>query len=404
MSRSARLNGRPAAGSVHGEEPWLAVGRTAWFRRPAFVRRFGIAAAAGVLGLVTLMIAGALAPPVEPIIVVVGRMGAKADYFADPEVKRLLLRHNIRVQVTRTGSIDSATTQVRDELDFVFVSGQTAAELAKDDRFVVTYRPFTTPLVLATYRPHAEVLAAAGLATRHRDSAGLYYTLRMKDFAALYPDTTWTGLTERARKNDPAVEAVEAEKLVLAQTTNLCDSYGAGAYLGLLAWVMAGKAVQDNAEADRVADQLGPMFRAQGDSVVSPADLYFSPEGPGVAPIVVIYEHQFLAKQVANIANHGEPDEFRVLLYPDAGVLTEPEFVAYTEKGRVLAELIANDSDLEHRSLELGYRVLDSDENNSEKLDGYLRDRGLSLYPFGQSATLPEPKVLNRIVDRVGSC
>ncbi|MFC7612798.1 hypothetical protein ACFQV2_03225 [Actinokineospora soli] len=355
-----------------------------------------------MLGLVLLMLAGALTPPVEPITVVVGRMGSKVDFFADPEIKRLLLRHNIRVRATRTGSIDSATSTVRDELDFVFVSGQTAAELAKDDRFVVTNRPFTTPLVLATYQQHADLLVAAGHATR--DGSGLYYTLEMEDFAALYPDTTWTELSKRALANNPSAVPVEAEKLVLAQTTNVCDSYGAGAYLGLLAWVTEGRAVQDDAHADRVADRLGPMFRAQGDSLVSPADLYFSPEGPGVAPIVVMYEHQYLAKQAANVEARGGPDRTRVLLYPDAGVLTEPEFVAYTEEGRVLAELIATDPDLERRSLELGYRVLDSDDNNSEKLDAYLRDRGLSLYPFGQSATLPEPRVLTRMVQRVGSC
>lgn len=293
---------------------------------------------------------------------------------------------------------------VRNELDFVFVSGQTAANLAKNDRFVVTYRPFTTPLVLATYRQHAELLVARGIATPQHDTAGLYYTLKMKDFAALYPDTTWADLTREAREKDPSTQGVEADKLVLAQTTSLCDSYGAGAYLGLLAWVSTDKVVQDDAEADRLADRLGPMFLAQGDSLVSPADLYFSPEGPGVAPIVVIYEHQYLAKQVANVVNRGEPDTSRVLLYPDGGVLTEPEFVAYTESGRLLAELIAGDPELEHRSLELGHRVLDSDANNSDKLDDYLRSRGLSLYPFDQTAVLPEPRVLTRMVNRVGSC
>ncbi|WP_372347366.1 hypothetical protein [Streptomyces sp. KL116D] len=45
------------------------------------------------------------------------------------------------------------------------------------------------------------------------------------------------------------------------------------------------------------------------------ADSYFSDEGENIAPVSLIYEHQYLAHQVSHQRRHHEQDTSRVLLY-----------------------------------------------------------------------------------------
>src|ERR1700754_1052766 len=126
---------RAAGGRPRMSEPGLDVRpRPApFFLRRPFVRRFTPVASLGVIGLVALLVSGNLMLPFERLVTLEGAGGSKAEFLEDTEVRDLLLRHHMKVQVTRQGSRGAATGDL-DALDFVFPSGQPAAELVGQRR------------------------------------------------------------------------------------------------------------------------------------------------------------------------------------------------------------------------------------------------------------------------------
>ncbi|MEU1183688.1 hypothetical protein ABZ464_39885 [Streptomyces sp. NPDC005820] len=101
------------------------------------------------------------------------KTASKSDFFKDPEVRRLLLRHGIRVDIHRLGSRGIATQSLK-ALDVVFPSGQPADKLVLDrqEGSVASVRPFVTPLVLGTFRGYAETLVKAGVAEPQQSDGG----------------------------------------------------------------------------------------------------------------------------------------------------------------------------------------------------------------------------------------
>lgn len=89
--------------------------------------------------------------PFRQTLVLRGKMGSKSDLFEDAKVQEKLMRHHIRVHVTRTGSRDIATHDLS-QYDFVFLSGEPAAGLVRRSRAnewtgsAVTYRRYAQEL------------------------------------------------------------------------------------------------------------------------------------------------------------------------------------------------------------------------------------------------------------------
>src|SRR5262249_49165759 len=153
------------------QEPRLTVRRRAnpFYRRWRFLLPFGSSLTCLLTGLGLLLPSGNLLLPFEPTIILEAKMASKADYFDDPEVQRILMAHHIRVHITRTGSRQVATHDIK-QYDFVFPSGQPAADLilkqltsATPPLYTKVYRPFISPIVLATYREYAETLRQNGI-------------------------------------------------------------------------------------------------------------------------------------------------------------------------------------------------------------------------------------------------
>jgi hypothetical protein len=377
-------------------------------RRRGFLRAFLPTAAVALIGVGALLANGTAALPFQPLTVLQGKMGSKEDYFNDPEVQRILLGHHIRVHVTSMGSRDVATTGL-ESYDFVFPSGQPTAELIQrrtaGDPDVKPHRPvLTSPLVLATYRPYAEALVTAGVATPRTDGESYYYDLRFKPFVQLLRDgKTWQqlGIGEYGVSNDNPVSA---------HTSSVCTSNGGGSYLGLVAYGVLGRPVATEEETDRVADDIAPLIRASGLPLKSPKQTYFSPDGAATAPINVLYEHQYLQRQTVNRRGTGHLDSTRVLLYPDTGLMTEPGFISLNPAGRRLGDLLESDPDLRRRAVELGFRVVvaNDDVPNTPTLAEQLAADHVPV-PVDRDgdtkALLPASiELFERLIVRVGSC
>jgi hypothetical protein len=395
-------------------EPSLRVRRRAapFFLRWRFFWTFVPVALIAVGGVTALLPTGNLLLPFEPTVTLEGKTGSKGDFFVDEVVQRILMRHHITVHVTRTGSRDVAIHDV-DAYDFVFPSGQPAADLIINDRtnavpqkFTKVYRPFTSPIVLATYREYAETLRANGIAEVQADDNGdrLYYRLDLKAFLDLVgvDGTTWNsiGIQQHGVANGNGI---------LAHSPNICSSNSSGTYMGLVAFVENGNQIPRTLEeARRLANEIKPKVTAQG---LAGADLfrpYVTPEGKGAAPIIVVYEHQFLAYQIEQHRQLGQVDRSRVLLYPSTNFLTQPEFIALNPAGDRLGQLVTGDPALRQRAVELGYRVLAPTPSDiALPLADYLEANHVQVPSSGDDdtkAVLPELPLFEEMIKITGGC
>ncbi|MEV0186359.1 hypothetical protein AB0I54_45160 [Streptomyces sp. NPDC050625] len=370
-----------------------------------------IVAAATALCTIVVLAQGHATLPFQRIVTIEAKMASKSDYFEDPEVKRLLIQHGLRVHITRMGSRGIAT-QSYDGYDVVFPSGQPAADLITKKQAAAglpatTYRPFVSPIVLGTYREYARTLQAAGIAKPlpgvSYGAQPLYYSLDMQKFL-------------RATKADKRWDALGIERYgihngnkVLAQTSDICEANSAGTYLGLVSYVWNKNDIpQDTAQADSFANNIKLLLNDQGMPSGEKNETYVSAEGKSISPIAVIYEHQFLAHQIAAQANTGHVDAERVLLYPSARFVTEPQFIALTPQGDKLGDLITNDPALQRRAMELGFRVRAAGSaSTSDALTGFLHDRHIQapvLSSDDTKAVLPRLDLLERMIEDVGDC
>ncbi|WP_172386689.1 hypothetical protein [Streptomyces sp. MNP-20] len=399
------------------EEPRLATRRPAARRRRRFPRHVLAAMPLALAGTLALLVSGNALRPFERITTIDGKMASKSDYFKDPEVQRLLLKHGLRVDIHRLGSRGIATQSLKG-MDVVFPSGQPAARLIMrgQQRSVRTARPFVTPLALGTFREYARTLAAAGVARPQRAHGGgdtLYYDLDMAGFLRLIErDKTWNGIGYRAHS------AHSNSGRVLVRTSSVCESNAAGTYLSILAFVKNGNRPPgterkrgDARGGDPVLDvaaKVKPLINLQGMAADEQADSYFSDEGESIAPVSLIYEHQFLAHQVDFQKRHRRADSSRVLLYPSPQALTEPQLISLNGRGDRLTELLESDPELRQRAIELGFRVRFSGEDStSEQLNSYLREHGVQVptpNPDRTKADAPDLDALERIINYVGTC
>jgi hypothetical protein len=365
-----------------------------------------------VLGVIALIPSGNLLLPFIPTITIEGKTGSKGDYFLDPEVQRLLLGHHIRVHITETGSRDVAVHDISG-YDFVFPSGQPSARLILNDldqsvppKHAGLFRPFTSPIVLATYREYAETLRAKGIATPQdpSDPNPLYYRLDMPRFlhAVGVPGVTWNSLGIQKT-------GVANGNQVVAQTSNICSSNSAGTYMGLVAYVENNNQIPltlDDARA--VANRIKPQVTAQGLAGVDLFRGYITPEGEGVAPIVVVYEHQFLAYQLSQQARTGSVDHERVLLYPSTNFLSEPQYIGLDAAGDQLGQLVTTDPALRQRMVELGYRALPPTPTAPQSLlNDYLASQHLPVPSSDNDYTqarLPDLNLFEEMVKTTGGC
>ncbi|MET9520127.1 hypothetical protein [Streptomyces sp. NPDC002994] len=362
-------------------------------------------------GTAALAVSGNILLPAERVITLEGRMASKRDFFEDEEVKRLLLKHHIRVHITSSGSREVAVRAV-DSYDFVFPSGQPAGDLitgerAANNQYAKVHRPFVSPIVLPTYREYAETLVDAGIAKPQRGPGTdepYYYALDMPKFLRHIHD--------KRRWNDIGIRRhglANANRIVV-QTPDVCGSNSAGTYLTLVAFTWRGDG-DEVPDTDQEADERARDIRHLMEQGLPAADVfrtYISPEGKNIAPVVVAYEHQYLAYQVRYRANAKKLDSGRVLLYPSGQFVTQPQFIALNKDGDRLGELITNDPELRRRAMELGFRILDpSGQVAGDQLSRFLRDREIPVPSITGDATrsaMPRLRYLERMISSVGDC
>jgi hypothetical protein len=147
------------------------------------------------------------------------------------------------------------------------VRDRVAAERIRRQRKVTAfYQPFYTPMAVATFKPIAQLLRKAGLATPLADG---YWRFDMKRYLDLVgKETRWNQL--------PGNTTYTANKSMLVASTDVRTSNSAAMYLAIASYVRNGDRVVENAaQGDRVVDQVAPLFLRQGSHllVVAPTGL-----------------------------------------------------------------------------------------------------------------------------------
>ncbi|MEU5693351.1 hypothetical protein [Actinosynnema sp. NPDC020468] len=379
------------------------------FRRKRFLLPFGISAGVALAGAIALFAGGVVTLPAQGITVVRGMLASKRDFFEDAEVKRVLMAHGFQVDLTPVGSREIADKDDLDSYDFVFPSGQATADRVRDRRkgkHLVSKKPFFSPLVLGTYREYADALLTAGVIKPQGGDPALYYNLDVPAFVKLMDGTLTAGPDEEYWKHYPPLRNGNR---IVAQTSDPCRTYSGSTWLALVAFAANGNETpHDESAALAVARRIKPLFDIEGQHGDDLAQQFFAPEGRTFAPIVAIYEHQFLANQFRALEGAGRPDTEHVLLYPEAQHETVPEFLSFTDAGDRLGRLVEGNQALRERAVRLGFHVFGAGGTYADsELAAELTARGLPTPRSGVGDTetwLPDLPLLERMVTEVGGC
>jgi hypothetical protein len=275
-------------------------------------------------------------------------------YFKDERVRRILLEKRLPVQVSRVGSRDmAAQVAASGGADFYFPSGVVAAnqiaDAARKAKLSVTQvSPFYTPMVIASWKPIAQILVANGMAKPLGD----------KTFGVDMAKLTQIMLARKRWSELQGASAYDVSRSVLVSTTDVRRSNSAAMYLALISYASRGDLVTDRATAQKVATQLAELFKRQGyqeNYVNGNFDDYVS-IGIGKAPMAFLYENQMV--QFA-LAKKGVQQDM-VLMYPQPTIVNKVVFMAVSERAKALAELLSNDAQLQRIAVEYGFRIADA--------------------------------------------
>ncbi|WP_446222343.1 three-helix bundle dimerization domain-containing protein [Nocardia sp. IBHARD005] len=321
-------------------------------RRGVVPLSIGAAVVVGaVVAGVVLLPGGADAPAAAPVAepaVVRGVVGSeKMSFFADERVVKVLADNGLRVQVEPAGSRQIATTVDLGAFDFAFPSSIPAAERIQRQRNITTkYTPFSSPIAIATYRPIADLLTAAGVI-----KPGPVATFDMKKYLELAgTGVQWDDL--------PGNTTYPVAKNILVSTTDPRSSNSAAMYLSIASYVANDHTIVRGATAEQhVLPTLSKLFLAQGytgNSSDGPFNQYLT-NGMGPTPLVCIYEAQFV-----EAAGEGRIKPDMMLTYPTPTVLSSHTLVPLNATGDKIGKLLTDNPELRRLAADHGFRTGDT--------------------------------------------
>jgi hypothetical protein len=282
-------------------------------------------------------------------VAVRGLIGSEKEaFFADPKVQAALVHEHLQVSVEKAGSRAIAHGFNPKQDDFGFPSGAPAAvELKTVANAPETFTPFYTPIVIASWRPIAQILEASHIVTE-RDND--YFITDMPALLKLMQQhTRWKDLA--------GSDAFSTNKAVLINSTDVRTSNSAAMYLSLASYIVNGQSVvQSQAEVDAVLPLMTELFLRQGfqeSSSAAPFEDYLA-LGMGKTPLLVAYESQLVAFWLAHPERlHGD----MVMLYPTPTVFSKHVLVPFNENGKRLGVALERDPALQELAHEHGFRT-----------------------------------------------
>lgn len=320
------------------------------------------------------------------VTVVHGVIGSeKRGYFEDPDVAARLAELGYRVEFSTAGSRSIATNTDLAAEDFVFPSSAPAAQKVREQGSGLSVEyPFFTPMAVASWRPIVDILEQQGVVT---ESNGMY----VMDMAK-YVDLAKSG----ARWRDFG-DAFPSPRAVQIRSTDIRTSNSAAMYLSVLAYEFEQRDPAKAGDVNYLVEQISPFFTGQGYSESSssgPFAEYLS-QGMGAAPMVMVYEAQFIEEQLK--PNSRIRDDM-VLLQLSPTVLANHGIVGVSAGGKELARLLTQDEELQRLAARHGFRP-----STSGSLAEEMEQRGLNPpADYVNSIDPPNYDRLEQLIDGVG--
>ncbi len=288
----------------------------------------------------------------QSIVTVRGLIGSeKEDFFRDPQVVAALAKQGLAVEVEKAGSRQIATQYKLKDYDFAFPSGSPAAEKIKREAGVnKAYEVFFTPMAVASWKMIAGILEANGIVKQRE---GIYFIIDMTRLLQfVIAEKRWSDLAKN--------EGYNVKKSLLVGTTDVRQSNSAAMYLSLASYILNNNNIVDSAtQIGPIIQPLESLFLRQGfveNSSAGPFKDYLV-MGPGKAPLVMIYEAQYLEE--AARANGGLSDSM-ALLYPEPTIFTKHILIPFNDKGNRLGVALVDDPELQKLAIEHGFRNRDA--------------------------------------------
>ncbi|WP_394280615.1 hypothetical protein [Corynebacterium sp.] len=309
----------------------------------------------------------------------------KRAYFEDEDVKKRFKKLGYEVDVQTAGSREIAETVDLSAHDFVFPSSEPATE--KVERVFssdgATY-PFHSPMAVATFQPIVDILTRQGLIRED----GPNKVLDVQGIMELAQnETRWRDLGDE----------FPSPRTVQISTTDIRTSNSAAMYLSILAWVISDMNPEHAEDTGFLAKEITPFFTGQGYTASSSAGPFadYLSQGMGAAPMVLVYEAQYLGEQMKPNSRIGEDN---VLLYLYPTVQAKHGVVGLTEEGKEIARLLAEDSELQELAARHGFRP-----NNSPAFEEVMAEHELTP-PETYLATVDPPSYerLEELMTEVG--
>lgn len=296
------------------------------------------------------------------VIELKGMIGSeKESFFADPKVIETLAAKGFRVKVEKVGSREIATRDLRG-YDFGFPSGSPAAmALQNKTKAKQVFPTFFTPIAVASWKLLVPVLEKEGIV---KMTDGTYYIADMRKLLdKIDKGARWRDLKENT--------AYQTGKSILISSTDVRKSNSAAMYLALASYVANdNNIVDDSKQADKILPFMTSLFLRQGLQESSSSGPFedYTTMGIGKAPLVLIYESQFLEYQ----SKRSQPNGEMVLLYPQPTIYSKHILVPFTENGRRLGEIMASDPELQKLAIQYGYRT-----SSAENFAEFLKEKNL---------------------------
>lgn len=288
----------------------------------------------------------------------------KMPFLQDPRVLSVLEKNGLHLNARKAGSREMAFNPELKTQDFAFPAGAPGAGKVKEAiKARQEFTPFYTVMTIASWRPIAELLEKHGVVSKRNDT---WYVVDMPKLMQ------WMAQGKRWR-DIPGNTAYPVNKSILVSTTDVRKSNSAAMFLALASYLTNGNEVVSDEEAVRkVMPSLLPLFLKQGYQEASSAGPFedYVTMGMGKAPLVMIYEAQFIEYLATTPKEARNPD--MVLLYPSPTVFTKHVLVPLTDKGARLGQVLTEDPGLQKIAAEYGLRV-----NNQAVFTQVQHSRGI---------------------------
>jgi hypothetical protein len=311
----------------------------------------------------------------------------KEKFLADPELLKVLDFEGIAIEVQKSGSREIATRSDLKTFDVAYPAGAHAAvKISQTTGSKLIYPTFYTPMAVASWKTLIPVLQKSSLVSQKDGSFYIVDMARLVDM--MQKGTRWKDLPDNT--------AYAVGKSILVTSTDVRKSNSGGMYLALAAYLANGNNVVDNdADADKVGASMVKLFSKQGFQESSSAGPFedYTAMGIGKAPLVMIYEQQFLEY----VLSRPNPNPDMALLYPVPTVLSKHTLVALSDNGARFAQVMTTNPKIVSIAHRYGFRTQD----NAELFDAVERKKMVIPHTIVDVIDPPSFDVLEKLIGHI---